>query len=195
MVERVKSVLRAAVSVPALMFAGYVGLSVAAVKMLSVDRVAPAAARFADLPGGGEGRAAGAGVRAQLTFVFNPRDCPEALRLGRLWSALQESGAVRVRGVVVDPPRDRRLVARLLERERIRFPVDDEPDLQLESAIAGLGYDGTPITVLSDLDRRPRLILPAVIDSLAQLELVELVRTQLELLETEARLNGEKVGT
>ncbi len=79
-------------------------------------------------------------------------------------------------------PDDREELNDFLGREGITFPVDPRPDPRLLSALEQLGLSTTPLTLLADDSYRPRLILPAELDSLAQLAQVELVRAQLRQL-------------
>lgn len=184
---------RLVVSAPALILVGYIGLGVAALKLVGANRVG-AGPTFSELSAtAGGGLPAGSGS-ATLIYVFNPRDCPQTLRLARLWSAMHEAAELRVKGVIVDPPNELAFLRTVLEREGVRFPVETQPDRRLEAAIAGLGYRSTPITVLTDRDHRPRLILPGAVDSLAQMEQVRLVRAQLKQLEMEARLDERNAG-
>ena len=186
--------VRRTLSVPPLVFIGYLALSVTAVKVFTAHRSSEMI-YFSDMLASSRTESERRGSAPALAFVFNPRDCSEALRVARHWSSLHRAGAVSVTGLVVDAPDDPKLLAALLRSEGIGFPVEQRPDDKLLSAMAGLGYDTTPITVLFDDGYRPRLILPSVQDSLAQMKQVELVRAQLAQLEREAGLNMHRDGT
>lgn len=188
---RSSEVLRHLISVPSLIVIGYLGLGAAALKIGLATHLRPQVSSFRDVAAA-EPRSPQRSTVATLTFVFNPRDCVQALRLARFWTEMGETGVVAIEGVVVDPPDDWAVLRSVLKTEGIQFPLVDHPDRRLEAAIAGLGYDSTPITLLTDRHRRPRLILPGVTDELAQLGQVQLVRAHLELLKTEAQLNDER---
>lgn len=117
-----------------------------------------------------------------IAFLFSSSDCSAALRVGRLWSQLHRSGRIRVRGVLVDGPRDGEQIARLLGSEGIAFPVSRAEGQRLAAALAGLGFDTTPVTILADHRRRPRLIAPATLDSLEQAAFAQLVLAQIDQL-------------
>ena len=168
--------------VPALIAVGYLALAVTALRMASHRGDISGAVPLWELLAAGEAYNSERSEAGALTFVFNVRDCRESLRLARHWSSIHESGLARVKGVMLGAPDDREELNDFLGREGITFPVDPRPDPRLLSALEELGLSATPLTLLTDNSYRPRLILPAELDSLAQLAQVELVRAQLRQL-------------
>ncbi len=165
--------------VPALIAVGYLALAVTALRMASHRGDISGAVPLSNLLAADEAYNSESSGAGALTFVFNMRDCREALRLARHWSSIHESGLARVKGVMLGAPDDRDELNDFLGREGITFPVDPRPDPRLLLALEALGLNATPLTLLTDDSYRPRLILPAELDSLAQLAQVELVRSQL----------------
>ncbi len=167
-------------SVPILLIFGYSALFVTIVCLVVSGR-GPSRAQFAELAQSSAGVGDSAAV-PWLIFIFNPRDCPLCLRLGRYWSALHRSGVVEVNGFMVGAPQNPDSVQAFLASQGIEYPVDADPDEQLVSAVAGLGYDSTPVAILFDKRHRPRLIIPPLRDSIAQIEHIRLVEAQLAQL-------------
>ena len=167
---------RSLTSLNALLALGYCALLVGAMRLvLRPSSDGPAMPWKKGLEALSAPRASGG---ATLLFVFNPRDCPEALRLGRLWGELYRTREMNVLGVVVDAPREPEALDRVLEEANLAFPVIAEPGSELRAGVAALGYRTTPVSILMDGRLRPRLIVPGIQDSLAQLEAFELVKRE-----------------
>ncbi len=175
---------RAATSAPVLLLVGYAALGVTAVRTYAARRAAVAVGLPQAVRESGLGSSADAALPL-LVFVFNRHDCQNALRLARHWSALAAGGAVNVVGVVVNPGDDSAELSALLDRVGVSFPVERRPDDRLLAAIDRLGYESTPVTVLFDARRRPRLVLPGPLGLLDEIRQVELVRASIAVLKSE----------
>ena len=95
-----------------------------------------------------------------VTLVFRVADCALALRDIERWNALHRQGAVDVRGVVLDPPRELPL-RHLARQERIAFPILTRRTREVVPRLRALGVPHTPVSLILDRQGRVRLVLPA----------------------------------
>jgi hypothetical protein len=107
-----------------------------------------------------DGRAA-AGPAPTLYFVFQPRDCADALAVIQLWNRLHRSGKARVHGIMLEPPRDATAREDVIAGAGIEFPVTPAGrGSAVFGSMADLGFSQTPIAIFADPSGRVRLTIP-----------------------------------
>ncbi len=99
-----------------------------------------------------------AALQGAVTLVMQPADCVSNTRSLEWWSAVGADGSVFVSGIIVtnDPAESEAA----LRNARLTFPTSTVGHGGIARLVRGLGYDSTPLVILSDPFGRIRAAAP-----------------------------------